>query len=124
MLARTRSANAAIDVSDGLWSDLGHLCRASRVGAVIDPERLPLARALRGLEGDERLALALGGGEDYELLFTVPPQRVRRLEASARRLSLEVTNIGRVTTGRALRLAGVSASRARRLTAGFDHFRQ
>src|SRR5262249_57922485 len=79
MLARTRAASAAIDLSDGLLSDLGHVCRASRVGASIDSERLPFAPPLRRLTKDERLALALGGGEDYELLFTVPQTKVRRL---------------------------------------------
>ena len=123
MLARTRSASAAIDLSDGLLADLGHVCSASRVGARIDPERLPVAPPLRRLAKEERLALALGGGEDYELLFTVPPARVRRLEESARRRSLIVTSIGRVTRERAIRLAGVSRPLSATFAGGFDHFR-
>jgi thiamine-monophosphate kinase len=62
-------ASAAIDVSDGLATDLRHLCRASGVGADIIAERLPLH------PGRDALRLALGGGEDYELLFTLPPGR-------------------------------------------------
>jgi thiamine-monophosphate kinase len=124
MLARTRSASAAIDLSDGLASDLGHVCRASRVGALIDPEKLPFAPALLRLAKDERLALALGGGEDYELLFTIPPGRVRGLEESARGRSLAVTNIGRITRGRGIRLAGASRPSSAVFAGGFDHFRR
>lgn len=123
MLVRTRTASAAIDVSDGLVADLGHLCRASGVGAAIEPERLPFAPVLRRLANEERLALALSGGEDYELLFTVPPRVVRRLEEAARRSSLRVTPIGRVTGGREVRLAGLSRAASARLARGFDHFR-
>jgi thiamine-monophosphate kinase len=124
MLVRTRSATAAIDLSDGLLADLGHVCTASRVGARIDAERLPFAPPLRRLAQEERLALALGGGEDYELLFTVSPARVRRLEEAARRRSLLVTNIGRVTRERGIRVTGLPAASARTFAAGFDHFRR
>jgi thiamine-monophosphate kinase len=124
MLARTRAASAAIDLSDGLLSDLGHICRASRVGARIDSERLPFAPPLSRLAKEERLALALGGGEDYELLFSVPPTRVRRLEQAARRRSLVVTDIGRVTRERGVRLTGVSRPLSATFAGGFDHFRR
>src|SRR5439155_7484805 len=124
MLARTRAASAAIDLSDGLLSDLGHICRASRVGARIDSERLPFAPPLSRLAKEERLALALGGGEDYELLFTVPPRRVRRLEQAARGRSLVVPDIGRVTRERGVRLTGVSRRLAATFTGGLDHFRR
>ena len=124
MLARTRNASAAIDLSDGLLSDLGHVCTASRVGARIDAERIPFAPPLRRLPRDERLALGLGGGEDYELLFTVPPARVRYLEESARRRSLRVTNIGSVTRERGIRIAGVSRASSAAIVAGFDQFRR
>ncbi len=124
MLSRARAASAAIDLSDGLLADLRHVCSASRVGARIDPERLPFAPPLSRLAKEERLALALGGGEDYELLFTVPPTRVRRLEQSARRRSLVVTDIGRVTRERGIRLTGVSRSLSATFAGGFDHFRR
>jgi thiamine-monophosphate kinase len=123
MLARTRVASAVIDLSDGLLSDLGHVCRASRVGARIDAERLPFAPPLSRLAKEERLALALGGGEDYELLFTVPPVRARRLEEAARRRSLVVTDIGRMTRERGIRLAG-ARPRSTGFVGGFDHFRR
>ena len=117
-LARLRDVGACIDVSDGLAADLGHLCRASRVAARIDPGRLPrpagFARACRraGLD-PERLALA--GGEDYELLFSL---RGRGPAAAAltRRLGLPVTEIGRLEAGPP-RVQGVPAG-----SRGFRHF--
>lgn len=73
-------ANAAIDISDGLLADLGHICRRSGVGAWIDPERLPLSPALRAeLPEAEARQCALSGGDDYELCFTVAPDRLERL---------------------------------------------
>jgi thiamine-monophosphate kinase len=121
-LARTRAASAAIDVSDGLLADLGHLCRESRVGAVVEARRLPFARALGDLPARERLALALGGGEDYELLFAVPPRRVLRL-AAAPRAAVRATCIGRLTSERGIRVLGDPAAVDASRSAGFDHFR-
>ncbi len=78
-LARERMASAAIDVSDGLLQDLGHVCAASGVGAVVDPSRIPYARSLRRLSAEKRQTLAMAGGEDYELVFTVPQAHAERL---------------------------------------------
>ena len=97
-LARLLGVGACIDVSDGLVADLGHLLRASRVGAQIDPARVPrpagFAAACRRAGADpERLALA--GGEDYELLFTL---RSRLAPAALqRRLGVRVAEIGAIT---------------------------
>lgn len=84
-LSRAGLATAMIDVSDGLAQDLGHLCRLSGVAAVIDADGLPLHPALDRARGLERLPIeyALGGGDDYELLFTV---RGVKAEARATRL--------------------------------------
>jgi thiamine-monophosphate kinase len=100
-LARVRGVGACIDVSDGLVADLGHVCRASRVAARIDPPRVPRPAGLeaacrsRDLDADR---LVLAGGEDYELLFSV---RLRGPGAAelARRLGLPVTEIGRLEAG-------------------------
>ena len=67
-----RVATAAIDVSDGLSTDLQHLCDESGLGAVVDAASLPLHPLLKGLPQEQALRLALHGGEDYELLFTAP----------------------------------------------------
>jgi thiamine-monophosphate kinase len=107
-LARIPQVGACIDVSDGLLADLGHLLAASRVGADIDPSRVPRPRgfaaacAALGLDPER---LALQGGEDYELLFTLRPGAARSA-ALGRRLGVAVSEIG-VVTRRGLRLRGV-----------------
>lgn len=114
-LGRQR-AGAAIDVSDGLSRDLERLCRASGVGAEIDAEALPLARgfpALAAWLGTPAPDLALGGGEDYVLLFTLPPAAVPPRRFGCHR-------IGRITDGRRLTLRqdGIGRPLA---SEGFDH---
>jgi thiamine-monophosphate kinase len=99
-IARLPGAGACIDVSDGLLADLQHLLEASGVGAEIDPKRVPRPRgfgkacAALGLDPDR---LALCGGEDYELLFSLRA-RAPGGPALARRLGLRVTEIGHVTS--------------------------
>jgi len=120
-LARARAATAAIDVSDGLLQDLGHLCRASGVGAVVEAERLPYASVLRRLPRRERLELALNGGEDYELIFTVRGQRAERIPSLPR---VPVTAIGRIVPGSGLRVRAASGEALPVEVRGFDHFRR
>ena len=87
---------AAMDVSDGLVDDLRKMCAASSVGAVIHSDRLPADRFLRAAYPDDWLDLALGGGEDYELVFTGSPELVR---SCARSLDVPVSIIGEVVEG-------------------------
>jgi thiamine-monophosphate kinase len=117
-------ASACIDVSDGLAQDLGHVLRASGVGAEIDAALLPSSPALRRALPDAaaRARLALTGGDDYELCFCVPPRALPRLAALARRLRLPLARIGEVTTRRGLRVHGVDGSRMALSRAGYDHF--
>ena len=70
-----------IDISDGLTADLGHICDASSVGALLDLVAIPIDENLSvlSLSDDDRLSLAMGGGEDFELLFTVDPSRANQL---------------------------------------------
>ena len=117
-LARRRLASAAIDLSDGLIQDLGHLCRASRVGAVVEADGLPLPAPLRRLPRDERLRLALGSGEDYELLFTAPA----RAERSLKDLGTPVRKIGRIERGRGVRVIAADGRELPLDAIGFDHF--
>jgi thiamine-monophosphate kinase len=117
-LATLRGVGACIDVSDGLAADLLHLCRASGVAAVLEPERLPLPRGFAAAcarAGLAPLRLVLGGGEDYELLFSVRPGGPAA-PALARRLGAPVTEIGRLVRGRPA-LRGLP-----RDTGGFRHF--
>lgn len=120
LLARRKLASAMIDISDGLSVDLAHICEESRVGAEVDLERIPLSPALRRFSADP-LALALEGGEDFELLFTVKPANAGHVRKLARRFAL--TEIGRITAAR--RILGVVAGgkRGPLKARGYDHFR-
>ena len=124
-LSANRCASALIDLSDGLSTDLHRVCQASRVGAVIDSDRIPLPRISTKVGSwVERplLDYGLNGGEDYELLFTVPPGR--RDQVPSELDGLGIHEIGCITDepGRCwLREQG----RLRPLPPrGFDHFRQ
>jgi thiamine-monophosphate kinase len=96
-LATRGLATAAIDVSDGLSGDLAHLCEQSGVGVEIDAAALPFSRACRAYAVATRtdpIQLALRGGEDYELLFTVPATRCAALERLRRHAGCRLTPIG------------------------------
>jgi thiamine-monophosphate kinase len=116
-------ATAAMDLSDGLAGDLPKLAAASRLGARIELERLPVSRALESVVAADRArAYALGGGEDYELLVAVPPPAFDALAAEARRLNLTLTAIGELRRENAITwsLDGKELSPPGR---GYDHFR-
>lgn len=120
---RRQLPTAMIDVSDGLAADLGHLCDASDVGVVIDAGRIPVVD-LAGVDLDRQpLELALSGGEDYELCFTIPAERAERAAAEvAEHTGTRVTVVGEVVPsdrGRVL----VQDGHSRPLdTTGWDHF--
>jgi len=92
-------ATAAIDISDGLVADLRHLCEVSRVDAIVEGRSIPLSPAARGViaSDPQRLATALTGGDDYEVLFTAPPGAAGRICELARSTSTPITPIGRIT---------------------------
>jgi thiamine-monophosphate kinase len=102
VLVETGGVGATIDVSDGLAADLGHLYRASGVGVHIEAAKLPVARATREVarsQGVDPLGWVLGGGEDYELLFTAPPARMEVLiESVVSQTGTPVTVIGEVVS--------------------------
>jgi len=95
MLAR-EGVTAAMDVSDGVLGDLPKLVEASGVSARIDATRVPVVPALRALFPDEWQELALRGGEDYELLATVPANRVEQVIAAAAEIGATLTDIGEI----------------------------
>jgi len=117
-------ARSAIDVSDGLLADLGHILEASGVGAELAWESLPRARAIAGCADATLTAeCLLSGGDDYELLFTAPPSKRAEIEAVGRDLALSLTRIGTAVAGEpvvALRDARGELIAAPRT--GFDHF--
>ena len=116
-----RGAHAAIDLSDGLLGDLGHLCRASGVGAEIERERLPRSPEVARRDGDGE-EFAARGGEDYELLFACPPELAPQLPAVSASAGVRLTEIGTCTsrTGE-IRLLDRARSPLP-LPEGFDHF--
>jgi len=109
-------ASAMIDVSDGLSTDLEHICQESHVGAEIEAEAIP--RAQVGL-GKKRVALelALHGGDDYELLFTSAAAIPSEVEG------VRVTRIGRTTQSAGMRLIGADGKARRLAAAGWEHFK-
>lgn len=118
-------AGAAIDVSDGLLADLGHVVDQSQVGAEVDYERLPRSVALRSCS-DRALAddCLLAGGDDYELLFTAPEARRAEVEAAGAAAGVEVTRIGRIVDGGAeVRLLDARRQPIEVTRRGYDHFR-
>ena len=113
-------AGAAIDVSDGLCQDLGHVLAASGTGACIDARRVPVSPALLDVAGDARAReLALSAGDDYELLFTVAPNRVNRLRALE--IADTVAEIGVIRAQPGLRLVGPNGTVVA-APGGFQHF--
>jgi thiamine-monophosphate kinase len=98
-------ASAAIDVSDGLAGDLGKLCRASLLAAEIDVARVPLSQAARAAVEAEPALLetALTGGDDYEIVATIAPERLAAFQAAARAAGVAVSEIGRMEAGEGAR---------------------
>ena len=115
-LGTLRPAPAAIDISDGLMQDLGHILERSGVGAEVEASRIPISPAYRALMGGN-LVHALAGGEDYELLFCARPGHSE--SALSRRLRVAVTRIGTIVRGKQVKLIGYSAP----IAAGWDQLR-
>ncbi|WP_447553400.1 thiamine-phosphate kinase [Vreelandella sp. EE22] len=110
-------ASAALDISDGLLADLGHLRRASHVGAELFPDALPRAEALVETLGEKAaLEAMLGGGDDYELLITLAPDNIEKARCALAGLGVALTVIGRVSETPGVR--GVDSASAQ----GWQHF--
>ena len=124
LLAREDMATSVIDVSDGLGVDAGRLARASGVRLVLERDRLPVSAALVAFATMDELDpvdLAVGGGDDYELLFTVGAADAARLESRAAALGNPVRAIGRVERGAGAALSGPNGEREI-AELGHDHF--
>jgi len=120
-------ATSAIDLSDGLSGDLRHICRESRVGAEIDLGKLPISVACRAYAESRGLLptqLALTGGEDYELLFTVPPEKQPDLFKQARTHRFHITHIGTIRPRRfGVRMKDTDGTSHPIPITSYEHFR-
>ena len=94
-------AHSMIDVSDGLAQDLGHILKASKVGAILDLEQLPIDAALSELSLEQQWQFALAGGDDYELCFTITPENYQKL---AQQHDVNLSKIGTITDTQKLML--------------------
>jgi thiamine-monophosphate kinase len=116
-------ASAAIDLSDGLVGDLGHVLRRSGVGAVVQVDALPISPVLARQPRAQQLQCALAGGDDYELLFTAPPEAEARVRAAAAEAGVAVARIGRIEAVPGLRLVDAQGVALPLVLQAFDHFK-
>ncbi len=120
-------ASAAIDVSDGLIADAGHLAAASGLKAELEAAALPLSNAARGWlegedDGDKALAALAGFGDDYEILFAAPSSLRRSVSMAAKASRTSVTRIGALKRGSGVTLLGADGAPIPVADAGFNHF--
>ncbi|OUS14938.1 thiamine-phosphate kinase [Gammaproteobacteria bacterium 50_400_T64] len=116
-------ASAAIDISDGLVADLGHIAKASQVGALVEVGKLPLSPALRRAAGSERgLTWALSGGDDYELCFTVPASGLAQCQRLIDEGVLTATPIGQIIEGQGVLCVDGQGSPLEIPHSGYQHF--
>jgi len=123
-------ASSAIDVSDGLLADLGHILAASAVGAEVRADRVAALLAVHALPANERPVLTtaemrqctLAGGDDYELVFTAAPAQCHAVAQAAAAAAICVTRIGHITATPGIRLVDAQGVTVEQAYAGFEHF--
>ena len=121
-LALAGLAHAAIDISDGLLQDLGHILDLSRAGAELRYGALPVAPGLDGLDESTRRRAVLGGGDAYELCFTAAPADHAQVLQAAAKAGVRVSCVGSITAGPGLLVLDDTGRPLPDLPKGFDHF--
>jgi len=122
-LALRGVATSAVDVSDGLAGDLGHILQRSGVGASLGVDALPVSAILAALPADFRREMGLAGGDDYELVFTAPPSAREAVLGASKQSRTAVTRIGRIEAQAGLRLLDAEGQVLPLKLQGFDHFK-
>ncbi len=121
-LALRGVASSAIDLSDGLVGDLGHVLQRSGVGALLQADALPRSAVLAAQPLAVQRQCVLAGGDDYELLFTAPPAQRDAVLAAGRLAGVALTRCGTIVAGQGLRIVDAAGSEMPPAWAGFDHF--
>jgi len=117
------TASAAMDVSDGLAGDLAKLARVSGVAATVEVGKVPLSEAAKSVTAEPgMLEIALTGGDDYEIVCTVPPGKVAMFEAAAKVANVPVTEIGTISAGESTRFIGADGKPLAFKRASYSHF--
>lgn len=122
-LALRGIATSAIDVSDGLLGDLGHILVRSGVGATVEIDTVPRSAALRAQPLELQRECTLAGGDDYELVFTAAPADAARVQQAGQQAGVAVTRIGRIEADAGLRLVDAAGRAVEHRFGSFDHFR-
>ena len=115
-------AHAAIDVSDGLLGDLGHLLARSQLGAEIDAASLPAGPAVAQQAAERQTDYMLNGGDDYELCFTAPPEQRDAVLSAAASVNTPITRIGRLKLGAGIQILDAAGKSLPFTSQSFDHF--
>ena len=116
-------ASAAIDISDGLLADLGHMLERSQVGASLQVDAIPLSQALQKAVGEKQaLQLALSAGDDYELCFCVPAEQAGELRTIAEQTGVPLCQIGVITAELGLRMLNAQGQPISAAKTGYQHF--
>lgn len=124
-LALRDIANSAIDISDGLLADLGHILDASKVGAVLQLQALPKSQAMKNnFPNKLTQQMILAGGDDYELCFTAPVEMQTKIVRLSESLGLQLSHIGHITQSSGLIVIGLDNEVLNIKETGFDHFNQ
>jgi thiamine-monophosphate kinase len=121
-LAQGRLAHAALDISDGLVGDLGHILAASGVGATLEVDLLPAGPVLARQPLAWRRRFTVAGGDDYELCFTAPPARREAIVATGAQARTAVTRVGQIEAAPGLRMVDADGAVLELGLRGWDHF--